>query len=168
MLRRRRCEDEETILREPGDGPVVLDPATRVQEERVGEPADRDVHVVGAHPLEEAHCVRAGDLDLRERAQIEERHRFPGGAMFLGRVWEPVLPAERVVVGGLDAGRCEPHRALPLRELAEARPGGLQPIEQRRHADVPRRGRLEVGPVHRVQAPERFRGPLVEVALVRL
>ena len=124
MLRGRGREHEEPVGVQSRDRPVVLDPAALVEEQRVDQAADRHVHVVRADVLEEPERVRTRHLDLGERAQVEERDRLARRAMLLGCVREPVLSSERVLVDGFHAGRREPHRALPLRELAEARAGG--------------------------------------------
>ncbi len=84
-------DDQELLLTAPGDGEVALDAAAPVERLRVGDGADLAGDPVVADPLQQLGGVRAGDLDLGERALVEQ----PGG-----RAGGPVL--------GADRGRPEP------------------------------------------------------------
>ncbi len=57
VLRGRGSEHEEPVGAQARDRPVVLDAAANVQEQRVDEPPDGDVHVVRAHVLEQPEGV---------------------------------------------------------------------------------------------------------------
>ena len=71
-------DHQVAVGRDPGHRQVALDAAALVEQLRVDDPADRYVHVVRAQPLEERDRTRTDDLDLGERALIEQAGRLPG------------------------------------------------------------------------------------------
>ncbi|OIQ69659.1 hypothetical protein GALL_487370 [mine drainage metagenome] len=66
LQRRPRHHEEIRGLRQPRHGQIALNPTARVQHLRVDNPSRRNVHVIGAHPLEERASVAPLDADLAE------------------------------------------------------------------------------------------------------
>jgi hypothetical protein len=128
------CDDPETILGEPRDGEVALNPAALVQHRRIGDRADVAGDLVVAEMFEEFGGALAGHFDLRERGLVEERGGLTGGLMLGPDRRRPQAPCPAAGAEGFVAGRrvgLEPVRPLPAgllaescAELLEARVGG--------------------------------------------
>jgi len=119
---RRPGHDQVAIDRPAGHGEVRLDAATPVEHLGVDDPPDRHVDVVGAQPLEER--ARAGpiDLDLGERALIEQAGRTPCRDSLRTNRRRPVLAGPTPRAGGLESRVLipgKPVRSLPAGFFAE-------------------------------------------------
>ena len=124
-------------------------PPRGVAELRVGQRARRLVEVVRGDALERRKRAFAHDLELRERAHVDERDALAHGAMLLGDGAEPVRPAlEGGAVGGVHAVGREPVRPLPAVARAEHGAPGREKAVQRRAPAAARRARLLDRPVH--------------------
>ncbi len=67
--------EQERLVRDAGHGQVGLDPPARVEKLGVDDGPDRPIDPIGAHPLEERKGSRASDLELGERALVEQARR---------------------------------------------------------------------------------------------
>jgi hypothetical protein len=98
-------DDPEAVLRKPRDGQVRLDAATPVQHLRVGDAPDVARHLVRAQALEQGGGPGPGDLELGERALVEERDGLTTGPVLGadgGRPMaaRPAARTQRFVAGG--------------------------------------------------------------------
>ena len=74
-------DDREELLVEPGNREVALDPAAAVEHLRVGDLTDAAGDPVVAEALEQLRRAGALDLQLRERALVEEADALAGAAV---------------------------------------------------------------------------------------
>ena len=164
----RRRDHHVAVLGQPGDGEVGFDAADGVQKRGVHHPAHRHRHRGGGHAVQDALGVFALHQKLRERALLEQAHRFAHGAVFFGVVVEPVLAAPAVFVGGRLAGTRIPVGALPAGRFSEAGAGRGQPVVQ--HALLhPARGLpLAERPVVLITDAQRLDVAVVQIARVVL
>src|SRR5712692_3799636 len=121
--------DEVGVGGEPRDRQVALEAAALVEHRGVDHAAGRNVHVVGAEPLQHRLRVRALELELGERGLVEDGHRLARGPVLGRGLREPVLAAEGVDGLRLDPVRGEPVGALPAHLGPEA--GAAQPAPAR-------------------------------------
>ena len=161
---RRRRHHPVPALREAGDGEVGLDAPALVQPVGVDDAPRLDVHVGGAHPLQDAGRVPPFHEELGEARLVEEGGPFARRAVLGRRMLEPVLAAEGVFVDRLHARRRVPVGPLPAGRLAEARAARGEALVERGVADVPRRLVLPERIVARVEEPQGLAHPLPEVA----
>jgi len=88
-------------------------------------------YVVSTDLLQSRFGVSALNDELRERGLVKQTDGFSDGAVFLGRVSEPVLTPERVRVFRTDSCWSVPGRSfLPSHDL-EAGPLRGNPVVQR-------------------------------------
>src|SRR5262249_52463325 len=104
-------------------------------------------------------------LELGERALVEQRHRFARRLGLLRRMRPPGLRAPAVALVGLGA---EPERPLPAGADAEAGAGRRQAVVQGGAAHAARRRVLTVGPVHGVVQAQRLHGAVAQEARIGL
>ena len=166
-LVRGRRDHEEDLFRESRDRRVHLDAAAVVAEERVDDPAELDVDIGHAEPLQPGQRPRALHDELRIGREVEQRHAPTSGGHLLTDRPEPRRPVEVVAPSGLlRRSGLEPRRPLPARRLAERRTGGAELTFERQTSDASSRRGLERRPVHRVEAPEGLRRLLVEPSAI--
>ena len=93
---------------EPRDRDVGHDAAALVEELRVDRRADRPVDVVRADALEQREGARARDLDLAERAEVDDPDPLADGAVLLPHPLEPVAagPSRRAWPSPVRAPGC--------------------------------------------------------------
>ena len=155
--------DPEVVAPEAHDRQVRLDPAGLVEERRVDDPSDRDVHLGDGHPLDVVECARPGDVEDGEGRQVDHPDpvahgevlgvddRRPPARFPLGIAGhDPVaVLREQLLVGGV------PERSLPAGRLEEDRPELALACVERAQPDVavarPLLGRVD-DPVGLVEA----------------
>ena len=138
--------DPEQVVAEPHDREVGLEAAARRQQWGVDDASDRHVHLTGGDPLQPVQGAGTGDVEDRERRQVEDAgvlaHREVLGIddrrpparvpLVRARLDAVVLDQRRV--------RLEPLRPLPARRLVE---DGAERFVARVHRRQPRSGRSD-------------------------
>src|SRR5262249_61364335 len=94
----------DPLLGQARDGQVALPPAPPVEQLRVDDVANWPVHAVGAEPLQEGAGIRTRDLELGERALVEQRGPLAAGGVLGSDGRRPDLAgpaawAQRLVTG---------------------------------------------------------------------
>ena len=106
------------VLAQPRHGHFHLDPAARVQELCVDGTANRYIHLSGCQTVECDQRIGAGDIQLSERAEINQRRSLIHYRCLGLSQWPPSLIADRVRLC-----RAVIQPALPPGGQAEMRPG---------------------------------------------
>ena len=137
-------DDPELLVAEPHDREVGLEAAAGREPRRVDDPADRDVDLPLRHVLEGVERSRPGDVEDRERGEVEDRGPLAHGEMLRVDDRRPPasvplrLAAADPVAELLEQRRVRlvPLRALPARRLEEDGVELALARVERREADV--------------------------------